>query len=63
MPDVVQVPARVLVDADVLLAAAGLIATQHEREAEAFRRGQIAGFGHGWRCGLEAGAERRSEAA
>jgi hypothetical protein len=62
VPDIVQVSARVLVDADVLAAAADLLASQAEREAEAFARGRLDGFADGWRYGLEAGAERRSAA-
>jgi hypothetical protein len=48
--------------AGTLGAAAGLIAAQQEREAAAFELGRLAGFADGWRCGLEAGADRGTAA-
>jgi hypothetical protein len=48
----------VAVDVSVLRTAADLIASQGEREAEAFHRGQLAGFAHGWQRGLASGLER-----
>ena len=50
------------VDASVLAAAAALLAGQHEAERQAYDLGRLAGFADGWRCGLEAAAERRSAA-
>ena len=46
------------VDADVLVAAADLIASQGDRERRAFELGTLHGFGQGWEQGLEAGLER-----
>jgi hypothetical protein len=48
----------VVVDVNVLRAAADLIAGRGELDQRAYGRGRLDGFADGWRCGLKAGAER-----
>ena len=49
---------QVAVELGVLRVAAGLIASQAERERQAYEHGVLFGFSRGWTLGLEAGAER-----
>ena len=48
----------VVVDADVLVAAAELIAGRGDLERSAYERGVLYGFAQGWEQGLSAGLER-----